>query len=124
MGIFNDSQKRLNVYLKTAHKKHKMETLPDNKRKNVVKKIKKAVNMRWLRLHASVDGVCKEYVDLLETFGKLEYEGRSDGSMAKAFLKSLNSPKFIEMLYKLRVMLPSLTGLRRTFQTGTTNFLE
>ena len=56
------------VYLKTAHKMHNMEALPDNKRKNVVKKIKKAVNARWPSLHASVDGIYKAYVGLLEAF--------------------------------------------------------
>ena len=45
-----------------------METLPDNKRKNVVKKVKKAVNARWPSLHASVDGIYKAYVGLLEAF--------------------------------------------------------
>ena len=64
---------------------HNMETLPDNKRENVVKKIKKAVNTRWLSLHASVDGVDEEYVGLLETFCVLEPEGGSGGSMAKGF---------------------------------------
>ena len=57
MGIFNNSPKRLNVHLKTAHKMHNMKTVPDNKRKNVFKNIKKAVNTRYLILHASVDGV-------------------------------------------------------------------
>ena len=42
--------------------------------------------------------------------------------MAKGFSKSLKSPKFIEILYTLRVMLPSLTALSRTFQTGSRNF--
>ena len=41
---------------------HNMETLPDNKCKNVVKKVKKAVSVRWLSLHASVDGVHEEHV--------------------------------------------------------------
>ena len=54
-----------------------METLLDNKRKNVVKKVKKSVNTRWLSLHAFVDGVHEEYFGLLETFSKLEIEGRS-----------------------------------------------
>ena len=85
MAIFNNLPNRLNVYLKTAHKMHNMETLPDNKRENVVKKIKKAVNTRWLSLHASVDGVDEEYVGLLETFCVLEPEGGSGGSMAKCF---------------------------------------
>ena len=63
--------KRLNIYLKTACNMHNMETLPDNKRKNVAKKVKKAVNRRWFSLHASVDGVCEEYNGLLEKFSIL-----------------------------------------------------
>ena len=106
----NNSPKRLNVYLKTTHKMHNMETLPDNKHKNVVKKAKKAVNTRWLSLHASVDGVYEKYVGLMETFSILETEGGSGGFMAKGFSKLLKIPKFIGMLYTLRVMLPSLTA--------------
>ena len=93
-----------------AHKMHNMETLLDNKYKNVVKKVKKAVNTRWLSLHASVDGVYEEYVGLLETLSKLETEGGSGGSMGKGFSKSSKSPKFIGMLYTLSVMLPSFTA--------------
>ena len=37
----NDSP---DVYLKAAHKMHNMETLPDSKRKNVVKKVKKVMD--------------------------------------------------------------------------------
>ena len=57
----NNSPKRLHVYLNTAHKMHNMETMPDKKRKNGVKKVKKALNARWLSLHASIYGVYKEY---------------------------------------------------------------
>ena len=89
---------------------HNMNTLPDKKHKNVVKKVKKAVNMRWLSLHASVDGVYEEYVGLLETFSILETEEGSGGFMPKGFSKLLKSPKSIGMLYTLRVMLPSLTA--------------
>ena len=95
-----------------------MEILPDNKRKNVVKKVKKAFNTRWLSLHASVDGVYEEYAGLLETFSTFATVGRSGGSMAKGFSKSLESSKFVGMLYTLRVMLLSLTALSRAFQTG------
>ena len=87
-----------------------MKTLLNNKRKNVVKKVKKSVSTSWLSLHAFVDGVHVEYVGLLETFSKLETEGGSAGSMAKGFCKSWKSPKFIGMLYALRVMLPVLTA--------------
>ena len=71
--------------------------------------LKKAVNTRWLSLHPSVHRVYEEYVGLLETFSILETEGRSGGSMATGFSKLLRSPKVTEMLYTLRVMLPSLT---------------
>ena len=96
MAIFNNSPKRLNVYLKTAHKMNNIETLPDNKRKNVVKKVKKAVNTRWLSLHASVDGVDEEYVGLFETFCVLEPEGGSGGSIAKGFSQSLKVQSLLE----------------------------
>ena len=89
MGFFNNPPKRLNIYLGAAHKIENMETLPDNKRKNVFKKVKRAVNTRWLSLHASVDGVYEEYVGLLETFSISAAEGGSDGSTAKGFSKSL-----------------------------------
>ena len=85
-----------------------METMPDKKRKNV--KVKKAVNTRWLSLHASVYGAYEEYVGLLETFSILEIEGGSDGCVAKGLSKSWERPKFIEMLYTLRGMLPSWTA--------------
>ena len=68
-------------------------------------------------MHASVDGVYQEYAGLLEIFSILETEGGSAGSMTKGFSKSLKSPKFIGMLYTLRVMLPSLTAVSRAFQT-------
>ena len=121
-AFFNKLPKRLNIYLKTAHKIHNMETMPDNKRKNVVKKVKKAANTRWLSLHASVDRVCEEYVGLLETFSILQTEGGSGGSVAKGFSKPLKSAKFIAMLYTLRVILPSLTILSKTFHAGAVNF--
>ena len=60
-------------------------------------------------MHESVDGIYEEYVGLLETFSILETEGGSGGSRAKGFSKLLKSPKFIGMLYTLRVILPSST---------------
>ena len=104
--------KRVKIYLKTAYKIHNMDTLSNNKYKNLVKKVKKAFKTRWLNLHASVDGVYEEYVGLLETFSILETEGRSGDSMAK------KSSKFLGMFCTLRVMLLSLTALSKIFQTG------
>ena len=52
----------------------------------------------------------------------LEMEGGNWGSMAKGFARTLKSPKFLGMLYTLKVMLPSLTALSKTFQTGAIHF--
>ena len=73
-------------------------------------------------MHVSVDGVYQEYVSLLKTFSILETEGDSCGSMTKGYSKSLKSHEFTGMLCTLRVMLPSLTALSKTFQTGTIIF--
>ena len=101
---------------------HDLDTLPKKQRKKFVRKVKKDVRTWWLSLHASVDGVYDEYVGLLETLNLLEKEGGSGGSMAKGFVKKMRSSKFIGMLYTLKVMLPSLTALSNTFQSGGINF--
>ena len=51
-----------------------------------------------------MQGICR-------FIGSIQYiiEGGSGDSMAKGFSKLLKSPKFIGMLYTLRVKLPSLT---------------
>ena len=66
---------------------HNAEILSYNKRKNCVKKVKKAVNTKWLSLHASVDWVYEEYVGLLEAFSILETKRGLGGSMVKSISK-------------------------------------
>ena len=58
---------------------HDLVSLPPKKKKNVFRKIKKAVNTRWLSLHASVDGIYDEYPGLLGTMHVLEMEGGNWG---------------------------------------------
>ena len=85
---------------------HDLDTLPEKKRKTVVRKVKKAVVTRWLSLHAAADGVYDEYAGLLEALQILE-SGGTGGSMAKGFIKTLKSTKFLGILYTLKVMLPN-----------------
>ena len=120
-AFFKNSAKRLNVYAKTALKMHDLDVLPKEKKK-VVRKVKKAVCTRWLSLHASVDAIYDEYVGLLESLKLLENEGGAGGAIAKGFGKTLRGPKFLGMLYTLKVMLPSLTALSKTFQKGAITF--
>ena len=72
---------------------------PTKRRNKVVRKVKKAVTIKWLSLHASVDGVYDEYAGLLETLNILEGEEGSGGSMVKGFAKTLKSSNFLGMLY-------------------------
>ena len=71
MGIFKNLPKRLYVYAKTALKMCDLDTLPSKKHKKVLKKVKRAVNTKWLNLHVSADGVYDEYVRLLKTLNLL-----------------------------------------------------
>ena len=57
----------------------------------------------------------------MDTFSILETEGGSGGSLEKGFSKSLKLLKFNAVLCILRVMLPSLTALSKTFQTRAIN---
>ena len=73
-----------------------LDTLPSNKHKKVVRKVKKAVSTRWLSLHASVDGLYNNYVRLLETLDVLAEEKGSGGAMAEGFAEKLKSLNFLE----------------------------
>ena len=63
-----------------------------------MRKVKKAVVTRWLSLRAAVDGIYDEYAGLLEALQILESGGGTGGSMAKGFIKTLKSTKFLGML--------------------------
>ena len=63
-----------------------LDTLPEEKRKAVVKKVKKVVVTRWLSLHAAVDDIYDEYAGLLEALQILESGGGTGGSIAKGFI--------------------------------------
>ena len=63
--LFKNSPKRLKIYIKTALSMRDFNTLPAKRKKNIVKKVKKACWTRWLCLHASVDAIYEEYVGLI-----------------------------------------------------------
>ena len=63
--LFKNSPKRLKIYIKTALSMRDFNTLPPKRKKNIVKKVKKACRTRWLSLHASVDAIYEEYVGLI-----------------------------------------------------------
>ena len=62
---FKNPPKRLKIYIKTALSMHDFDTLPVKRKKNIVKRVKKACRTRWLSLHVSVDAIYEEYVGLI-----------------------------------------------------------
>ena len=89
-------------------------------KKKIVRKVKKAVRTRWLSLQASVDSVYQEYVGLTHTLRSIK-DPRSS-PVANGLLKKIDSPEFLGTLYFLRFMLPHLSYLSRTFQSGNLKF--
>ena len=67
MRIFSRTRQKFEN-ARTALKMHDLNTLTTSKHKNLVKRQKKVVSIRWLSLHISVDGVYDEYAGLLETW--------------------------------------------------------
>ena len=121
--FFKNSPKRLKIYIKTALSMRHFNTLPAKRKKNIVKRVKKACRTRWLCLHASVDAIYEVYVGLIHCLRSTEEQYKSPrGVMASGLLKKMDSAEFLDLLYTMKFILPSLTALSKTFQTGGINF--
>ena len=59
----------------------------------------------------------KSYIALLHTFQKLQADG-----LALRLYKKVKTPKFLGSLFILNEVLPHLSTLSETFQTGALNF--
>ena len=97
--------------------------LPLAQQRSFVQKVKKAVRTRWLSLDAGVEAVYKEYTYLLHALRLMRDEsGESTGATAAGVLKKVDDMKFLAVLYVLKLLLPYLSILRKTFQSGELNF--
>ena len=82
-----------------------------------------AVRTRWLSLDAGVEAVYKEYTYLLHALRLMkDEEGPSTGVTAAGVLKKIDDIKFLAVLYVLKLMLPYLSTLSETFQSGELKF--
>ena len=121
--FFKNSPKRLKIYIKTALSMCDLDTLPAKRKKNIVKRVKKACPTCWFSLHTSVDAIYKEYAGLIHCLRSIQEQGKSlGGAMASGLLKKMDSVEFLGLLYTMKFILPSLTALSKTFQTGAMNF--
>ena len=77
--FFKNSPKRLKIYIKTALSMRDLDTLLAKRKKNIVKRVKKACCTCWLSLHTSVDAICKEYVGLFHCLRSIQEQDKSLG---------------------------------------------
>ena len=121
--VFKNSPKRLKIYIKTALRLRDFNTLQAKRKKNIVKRVKKVCHTRWLSLYAFVDAVYEEYVGLIHCLRSIQQQDKSPGGpMASGLLKKMDSVEFLGLFYNMKFMLPSLTALSKTFQTGSISF--
>ena len=99
------------------------DILPAKRKKNIVKRVKKACRARQVSLHASIDAIYEEYFGLTHCLCSIQEQDKSPGgAMASGLLKKMDSVEFLVLLYTMKFMLASLTALSKTFQTGAINF--
>ena len=121
--FFRNSVKCLKMYMKTSMRLKEFKDLPLAQQRSFVQKVKKAVRTRWLSLDAGADAVYKEYTYLLHALRLMRDEsGESTGATAAGVLKKVDDMKFLAVLYVLKLLLPYLSILRKTFQSGELNF--
>ena len=120
--FFKNSSKRLKICVKTTLKCKQFDSLSNKRKKNIVKKVKKACRTRWLSLHAGVDATYEEYEGLVRSLEKIRDTDKVSGSLAVGLLKKIRNYEFLGTLYLLKHMLPNLSALSKVFQTGSLNF--
>ena len=79
--------------------------------------------MHWLSLHAGVNFVFDDYEGLVKTLQKIQSD-RYSGSLATVLLQKINDHEFLGTLYSLKFMLPHVSALSKTLQTGSLNFFR
>ena len=99
----------------------RIEGLLPKEQKKVVKRMKKACRSRCLSLHAGVDASWEEFGRLVDALKELEKD-KSCGFTATGLLRRINNYEFWGTLGLLKHVLPNLSALSKTFQTGCLNF--
>ena len=77
--FLKNSPKRLKIYIKTALSMRDFDTLPAKRKKNIVKRVKKACRTSWLYLNASFNAIYKEYVGLIHYLHSIQEQDKSLG---------------------------------------------
>ena len=98
----------------------KINLVNEKGRKIVVRKLKKACKMRWLSYEKSVSFLLSEFEAVLQILHMFA----DSQATAAGLLKKVQNAKFVGTLYILGDVLPILSELSLTFQSGYLNFSQ
>jgi len=116
--LFQNSPKKMAVYLKTQAEMKELTLSTDKARCQVTRRLKKACTTRWLSFDASVKAVYSDYPALLHTLNSLK---DGDATSLGLFTK-VKDVKFIGTVYILSEVLPHLSNMSKIFQKGAVDF--
>ena len=120
--FLKNSPKWLKTCIKTATACKNYDNLSKHEKKRVVRMIKKVVRTRWLHLDAGIDALFKEYVGMMQALSIMKEDRAVGGAQAHGLLRKIHNPTFLGTLYMLKLVLPHLLKLSKTFQKGSLNF--
>ena len=115
-----NSPKRTKAYLKIQMTLKEINLVNEKGRKIVTRKLKKACKTRWLSYEKSVSSLLSEFDALLQFLHRFV----DSQATAAGLLKKLQNAKFVGTLYILGDVLPILSELSLTFQSGYLNFSQ
>jgi len=114
--FFEYSPKRTAIFIKVQEEIQNIH-LSKKSRKRVGKKVRKACKTRWLSIDNSVQSAVENYEPIIHTLKDLKANATALG-----LYKKMKKAKFLGILYILKQILPVLSHLSRTFQTGALNY--
>lgn len=115
--LFEYSNQKMAVFMKTQLNLCNLQLLPNVKRKTA-KKIKKASKTRWLSTDSAIKSAVENYPAIIQTLVKLEEKCATSAGL----LRHMNTPKFLSKLYLLHAVLPKLSDVSKAFQRSVVNF--
>ena len=115
--LFEYSNQKMAVFMKTQLNLINLQLLPSVKKKTA-KKIKKACKTRWLSTDSAVRSAVENYPAIIQTLLKLEGKCATSAGL----LRHMNTAKFLSTMYILRSVLPILSDVSKAFQRSVVNF--
>ena len=116
--FFDYSAKKTKQYMNIQLEYKKMKVASEKVKEIICRKIAKSCRTRWLSLDHSVQGIYLDFVPLMQT---LKYFKDND-AIASGLLAKMNTVKFCGAVYILKHVLPVLSTLSKSFQSGTINY--